>query len=132
MRGVRNGRLLRGGSMGGKRQAVSAEVAAQGARAIRAERIKRRRTRSREYMQEWRANPKHRAVERKRRERDYLVREQRGAHRLMLHPYTGVHGEPQCGFCGQGKPVEVVERLRISETADEEYVTVLIPYCGHC
>jgi hypothetical protein len=118
--------------MGGKRQAVPVEVAAQGERAIRAELVKRRRTRSRQYMQEWRANPKHRAAERRRRNRDYLTREQRNAHRLRLHPYTGVRGEPQCGFCGHGRPVEVVERLRISETAEEEYVTVLIPYCGHC
>jgi hypothetical protein len=118
--------------MGGRRKPVPAELSAQGESAIRAARLKRRRARSREYMQEWRANPQHREAERKRRDRDYLIREQRNAHRLRLRPYTGVQGQPQCGFCGHGRPVEIVERLRISETADEEYVKEFIPYCGHC
>jgi hypothetical protein len=118
--------------MSGKRHPISAELAAQGQEAVRAAQLKRRRARSREHMQRWRANPRHREAERKRREGDYLVREQRNAHRLRLHPYTGVHGEPQCGFCGHRRPVEIVERLRISETADEEYVREFIPYCGHC
>jgi hypothetical protein len=118
--------------MSGRRNPISVELAAQGEAAVRAAVLKRRRARNREHMQQWRANPRHRQTERKRRDRNYLINEQRKAHRLRLHPYTGVHGEPQCGFCGHAKPVEVVERLRISETGDEEYVKVFIPYCGHC
>ena len=118
--------------MGGKRKPIPAELVVQGPAGICAALRKRRRTRNREHMQEWRANPKHRELERKRRDGDYLMREQRNAHRLRLHPHTGVRGEPQCGFCGHGRPVEIVERLRISKTADEEFVIVLIPYCGHC
>jgi hypothetical protein len=118
--------------MGGKRKPIPAELAVQSPAGICAALRKRRRARGREYMQEWRANPKHRELERKRRDGDYLMREQRNAHRLRLHPHTGVRGEPQCGFCGHGRPVEIVERLRISKTADEEFVRVLIPYCGHC
>jgi hypothetical protein len=118
--------------MGGKRHPIPAELAVQGQAVIRAARLKRRRTRGREYMKEWRANPKHRELERERRDHDYLIREERSARRLRLRPYTGVHGQPQCGFCGHGRPVEIVERLRISETGDEEYERVLIPYCGHC
>ncbi|MGB8523005.1 MAG: hypothetical protein WCD43_08570 [Candidatus Acidiferrales bacterium] len=118
--------------MGGKRQPLPAEFAAQGEAVIRTALLKRRRTRSREYMKQWRANPKHRELERERRDRDYTFKKQRRARRLLLRPYTRVDGRPQCGFCGQGRPVEIVERLRISETADEEYERVLIPYCGHC
>jgi len=118
--------------MGGKRQPVPAEFAVQGEAAIRTALVKRRRARSRNYMKEWRSNPKHRQLERERRDRDYVLKKQRRARRLLLRPYTRVDGRPQCGFCGQGRPVEIVERLRISETADEEYQRVLIPYCGHC
>jgi hypothetical protein len=118
--------------MGGKRQTVPAEFAVQGEVMIRTARVKMRRTRSRDYMKKWRANPKHRELERERRDRDYVLKKQRRARRLLLRPYTRVDGRPQCGFCGQGRPVEIVERLRISETADDEFVKVLIPYCGHC
>lgn len=118
--------------MGGKRKPIPAELAMQGQAAICAALRKRRRARGREYMKEWRANPKHRELERQRRDGDYLIREQRNAHRLRLRPFTGVRGESHCGFCGHGRPVEIVERLYISKTADEEFVRVLIPYCGHC
>jgi len=118
--------------MGGKRHPIPAELAVQGQAAIRAALLKRRRARSREYMKEWRADPKHRQLERKRRDHDYCIKKERSARRLRLHPYTGVHGQPQCGFCGLGRPVEIVERLRISKTGDEGYERVLVPYCGHC
>jgi hypothetical protein len=118
--------------MSGKRHPISAELAAQGEAAIRAAMRKRQRRRNREYMQEWRADPKHREIERRRRDHDYTIKKLRSARRLMLHPYTGVDGQPQCGFCGQGRPVEIVERLRILETGDEEYIKVFVPYCGHC
>lgn len=118
--------------MGGRRKPIPAELSAQGEAAVRAARLKKRRRRHREHMQVWRANPKHRETERKRRDHDYVIKKLRSARRLMLHPYTGVDGQPQCGFCGQGRPVEIVERLRISETADEEYVKIFIPYCGRC
>jgi hypothetical protein len=118
--------------MGGKRQAVPAEFAVQGEVVIRTARVKRRRARSRDYMKKWRANPKHRALERERRDRDYILKKERSARRLLLRPYTRVDGQPQCGFCRLGRPVEIVERLRISKTADGEFEKVLIPYCGHC
>src|SRR6202046_2416152 len=116
--------------MGGRRKPVPAELSAQGESAIRAARLKRRRARSREYMQEWRANPQHREAERKRRDRDYLIREQRNAHRLRLRPYTGVQGQPQCGFCGHGRPVELVVSIRISETAEDVFVKRWILFLG--
>lgn len=118
--------------MSRKRTTISAELATKGAEAIRAAMDELRRVRNREYMQHWRANPKHRAIEQKRRYHDYFVKKQRSASRLQRHPYTGVRGQPLCGFCGLATPVEIVERLRIVENAEEEYVTVLVPYCGHC
>ena len=118
--------------MGGKRQPVPAEFVAQGEASIRTALVKRRRARSREYMKEWRSNPKHREQERERPDRYYIFKKERSARRLLLRPYTRVDGRPQCGFCGLGRPVEIVERLQISKTADEEYEKVLIPYCGHC
>jgi hypothetical protein len=118
--------------MGGKRKASPRKLAVQSEPALRAALREERRARNREYMKKWRANPEHQKIERKRRDHDYIIREQRCAERLRLHPYTGVRGQPQCGFCGLGRPVEIVERLRIAETADGEYLRVLIPYCGHC
>jgi hypothetical protein len=118
--------------MGRKLKPVPLEVAARGRATMGATLLDRRRVRNREYMQEWRANPQHREVERKRRDQDYIMKKQRSARRLRLHPYTGVRGQKLCGFCGLGRPVEIVERLRISETDDEVYVKVLVPYCGHC
>ena len=129
---MRIGCSVPGGSMGGKRMTIPAGVAANVEAEMRAASVARRRFRHREHMKEWRANPKHRETERKKRYREYVIKKQRSAERLRLRPYTGVHGQPLCGFCGLGRPVEIVERLRISETGDEEYVRVLIPYCGHC
>jgi hypothetical protein len=118
--------------MGGKRKPVPGRLAVQGERALRAARREERRARKRKYMKEWRANPEHQKIERTRRDHDYVMKKLRSARRLRLHPYTGVRGQPQCGFCGLGRPVEIVERLRIAETADGEYLRVFIPYCGHC
>jgi|GEM_PF-3314302 len=94
--------------------------------------LQRRRARGRAYMRRWRADPEHRDIERERRDHDYVEKKLRSAERLRMRPYTGVHGQPLCGFCGLGRPVEIVERLRISEHSEEEYIKVFVPYCGHC
>jgi hypothetical protein len=94
--------------------------------------LQRRRERGREFMRRWRADPEHREVERERRDAGYVQKKVRSAERLRLRPYTGIHGQPLCGFCGLGRPVEIVERLRISQDCEEEYIKVFVPYCGHC
>lgn len=94
--------------------------------------LERRRAHGRAYMRRWRADPEHRDIERERRGHDYVEKKLRSAERLRLRPYTGVDGQPLCGFCGLGRPVEIVERLRISESSEEEYIKIFVPYCGHC
>jgi hypothetical protein len=94
--------------------------------------LQRRRERGREFMRRWRADPEHRDIERERRDQGYVKKKLRSSERLRQHPYTGVHGQPLCGFCGLGRPVEIVERLRISQDCEEEYIKVFVPYCGHC
>jgi hypothetical protein len=94
--------------------------------------LQRRRERGREFMRRWRSDPEHREVERERRDAGYVQKKVRSAERLRLRPYTGIHGQPLCGFCGLGRPVEIVERLRISQDCEEEYIKVFVPYCGHC
>jgi hypothetical protein len=94
--------------------------------------IEKRRLRSRAFMRQWRADPENRVTERRRRYQDYVAKKLRIAERLRLHPYTGAHGQPLCGLCGLARPVEIVERLRISRGASEEYVKILVPYCGRC
>jgi len=94
--------------------------------------LQRRRERGREFMRRWRADPEHRDIERERRDQGYIQKKLRSAERLRHRPYTGTHGQPLCGFCGLGRPVEIVERLQISQDREEEYVKVFVPYCGHC
>ena len=94
--------------------------------------LQRRRERGREFMRRWRADPEHRDIEREKRDQGYIQKKLRSAERLRHRPYTGTHGQPLCGFCGLGRPVEIVERLQISQDREEEYVKVFVPYCGHC
>lgn len=118
--------------MGGKRTKPSGKCDFQNEGASLAALIEKRRSRGRAFMRKWRADPGNRDTERRRRYEDYVSKKLRVAERLRLHPYIGAHGQPLCGLCGLARPVEVVERLRISRGPSEEYVKVLIPYCGRC
>ncbi len=87
------------------------------------------RGRKRDYMRQWRADPQHRQNERVRRQHFYFKRKLRRANRP---PYMGMSGQQLCGICGVRRPVEIIERLRVSEADPTGFVRVLIPYCGHC
>jgi hypothetical protein len=118
--------------MGRKRMTSSEKRALQNEGSILAALIEKRRLRGRAFMRQWRANPDNRDTERQRRYQDYASKKLRTAERLRLHPYTGAHGQPLCGLCGLARPVEIVERLRISRGPSEEYVKIFVPYCGRC
>jgi len=118
--------------MGRKRTRPLGKLELQNEGAILAELIEKRRLRGRAFMRQWRADPENRDLERRRRYQEYVAKKLRIAERLRLHPYTGAHGQPLCGLCGLARPVEIVERLRISRGPSEEYVKILVPYCGRC
>jgi len=118
--------------MGRKRTRPSEKRELQNEGAILAALIEKRRLRGRAFMRQWRADPENRAIERRRRYQEYVSKKMRIAERLRLHPYTGAHGQLLCGLCGLAQPVEIVERLRISRGPSEEYVKILVPYCGRC
>lgn len=98
---------------------------------LEAEREEHRRL-NREYMRRWRADPGHRARERARSRFYSRERKGRTAANCCGPPFTNARGELVCGFCLLRPAVEQVTRLRISESGPEEYVEVLIPYCGGC
>jgi|SRR5271156_3135673 len=117
--------------MGRKPEGVADGVSERGEREAvrRAAMEARARGRKRDYMRQWRADPLHRQNERVRRQHFYFRRKLRRANRP---PFMGIRGEQLCGICGLRRPVEIIERLRVSETAPTGFVRVLIPYCGHC
>jgi hypothetical protein len=118
--------------MGRKRTRASRKRDDQNEGAILAALIEKRRLRGSAFMRQWRADPENRDTERRRRYEEYASKKLRIAERLRLHPYTGAHGQLLCGLCGLARPVEIVERLRISRGPSEEYVKVSVPYCGRC
>jgi len=118
--------------MGRKRTRSLRNRNPQNEKTIVAALLERRRLRGRAFMRQWRADPENRDTERRKRYQDYVSKKLRIAERLRLHPYTGAHGQLLCGLCGLARPVEIVERLRISRGPSEEYVKVLVPYCGRC
>jgi len=61
----------------------------------------------------------------------HWARKVRDARRAAA-PYTNALGRPVCGLCGRGRPVALVERLRVSHTAPGGFARVLLPYCGCC
>lgn len=89
------------------------------------------RRRNREYMRRWRADPRNCERERLKCLRSELERRvhSRYAGRRL---FVTSHGRARCGFCWRGLPIKMVERLRISETAANEYVRVQIPCCADC
>jgi hypothetical protein len=91
-----------------------------------------RRRLNRDYMRRWRSDPRHRARERERSRFYSRERKGRAAGNCCGPPYTNARGELVCGFCLWRPAVEHVTRLRISESGPDEYVEVLIPYCGDC
>lgn len=115
--------------MGRKPEGVTVEFPDQGEEAMRRAELEGSRGRKRDYMREWRADPEHRQSERVRRQHFYFRRKLRRAHRPR---YVGMRGQRLCGICGVRRPVEIIERLRVSEADPSGFVKVLIPYCGHC
>src|ERR1700733_2832823 len=118
--------------MGCRRTRASGKRDLQNEGPILAALIEKRRLRGRAFMRQWRADPENRDTERRRRYQDYVSKKLRVAERLRLDQYTEAHGPRCCGLCGLARPVEIVERLRISRGPSEEYVKVLVPYCGRC
>jgi hypothetical protein len=86
---------------------------------------------NRNYMRRWRADPAHRERENANRcrwacERKELVVEE------PRHAFTNWRGERVCGFCKKRPPKGQILRLEASAAAPDQYVEVLIPYCGMC
>ena len=126
------GKRARGGAMGRKPEGVAGGVterAEEEARRREAMDSAGERGRKRDYMRQWRADPQHRQHESLRRQHFYFRRKLRLANRP---PFVGIRGQQLCGICGLRRPVEIIERLRVCETARSGFVRVLMPYCGHC
>jgi hypothetical protein len=117
--------------MGRKPEGVAEGVPERGEleAARRAAREERARGRKRDYMRQRRADPLHREHERVQRQHFYFRRKLR---RANLPPYMSTRGQQLCGICGLRRPVEIVERLRVSELTPTGFVRVLVPYCGRC
>ena len=115
--------------MGQKPEEVAGKIREQGEEAMRRAEFEEARGRKRDYMRQWRSDPQHRQNERVRRQHFYFRRKLRRAQRPR---YVGMRGQRLCGICGVRRPVEIIERLRVSEVDPSGFVRVLIPYCGHC
>lgn len=90
-----------------------------------------RRQYNREYMRQWRADPKNQVRDHENRRACYFARKERNARREDT-PYTDSHGNPVCGFCRKGRPQKEVLRLRVCDDEPSGYAEVRIPYCGKC
>ncbi|MGH9682230.1 MAG: hypothetical protein ACRD4S_01260 [Candidatus Acidiferrales bacterium] len=90
-----------------------------------------RRQYNREYMRQWRADPKNQVRDREKRRACYFARKERNARREES-PYVDSYGKPLCGFCRKRRPTEEVVRLRVCDREPSGYAEVRIPYCGKC
>jgi hypothetical protein len=90
-----------------------------------------RRQANREFMRQWRADPQHLTKERQERKQRYYSRQKQKTLRdIAFASATGLQSQ-SCGFCSRSA-VRLIRRLQISAVAPEEYVEVLVPYCGQC
>ncbi len=113
--------------MPGKRVARNSSTGA----ALHEESLRAHRQYNRNYMRRWRADPSHRERENANRCRWACERKERVAQEPWP-PFTNWRGEKVCGFCKKRPPKSEILRLKASPIVADQYVEVLIPYCGEC
>jgi hypothetical protein len=99
-------------------------VAAHGNSAL----ARRKRACNRQYMREWRADPKNRKRERERAAASGKARQLEDA-LADIRSGTKHIDKPLCAMCRHKPPVMMVDRLRATVKG---FVRVELPYCGEC
>lgn len=94
--------------------------------------VEERRRHRREIMRRWRADPLHKAMERKKRREWYYAHEKLRPRRRSSAASTSTQEKRVCGFCWHRPAITTSLRLQVCDKSPEGFKEVRIPYCGDC